>query len=59
MQEVKTDRRSLAAAIRRKCLDCSGGSKKEANQCQLRDCALHPYRHGNSQRHGDEGQAES
>ena len=52
--EAKTDKRSLATAIRRKCLDCSGGSKTEADRCQVKDCALYPYRHGNSQRRGDE-----
>jgi hypothetical protein len=33
-------------AIRRKCLDCSGGSHAEAADCLLRSCALFPFRFG-------------
>lgn len=34
------------AAIRAKCLECSGGSRKEAHGCRLRDCPLWPFRGG-------------
>ena len=33
-------------AIRAKCLECSNCSPKEARECHIADCALHPYRHG-------------
>ena len=33
-------------AIKRRCLDCSGGSKKEVRGCRVRDCDLHPFRLG-------------
>ena len=36
--------KSLAKAIRAKCLECSGGSSSEVADCELRDCALYPYR---------------
>jgi hypothetical protein len=35
-------------AIKRYCLDCSGGSKAEARNCQQVGCDLHPYRLGNN-----------
>jgi hypothetical protein len=33
-------------AIRRKCLDCSGGSPAEVADCLARQCALFPFRFG-------------
>jgi hypothetical protein len=33
-------------AIRAKCLDCSGGSKKEVELCQVKDCPLWCFRSG-------------
>ncbi len=33
-------------AIRRNCIDCSGGSYKEVTYCRAEDCFLHEYRHG-------------
>jgi len=33
-------------AIRLKCLDCWCGSYKEVRLCLVKDCPLHPYRHG-------------
>jgi len=33
-------------AIREKCLDCSGNSKKRVNSCPLKDCEIYPYRFG-------------
>ena len=33
-------------AIRAKCLDCSGGSKQEVMRCELKDCAIYPFRLG-------------
>lgn len=33
-------------AIRKKCLDCSCGSRDEVKKCELVDCSLHPFRLG-------------
>ena len=35
-------------AIRRKCLDCMAGSRKEVRFCLQRDCPLYPYRMGSN-----------
>ena len=35
----------LLSAIRAKCLDCCGGSRKEVAACREK-CALNPYRMG-------------
>lgn len=34
----------VLAAVRAHCLACSGGSRKEVEQCWSRECALYPYR---------------
>lgn len=34
------------AAIRAKCLECSGGSRREANGCRLKNCPLWLFRGG-------------
>lgn len=34
----------LLIAIRAKCLDCSGGMRKEVHGCKITDCPLWPYR---------------
>lgn len=31
-------------AIRLKCMDCSGNSRREVERCKLKDCPLYPYR---------------
>jgi|HubBroStandDraft_3_1064219.scaffolds.fasta_scaffold46684_2 hypothetical protein len=36
----------LLRAVRRKCLDCSGGCAAEADDCLVRTCALFPFRMG-------------
>ena len=33
-------------SIRKKCLDCCCGSRKEVRLCTIVDCALYPYRFG-------------
>lgn len=33
-------------AIRRNCLDCSGGSVSEVRNCEFTYCPLYPYRLG-------------
>lgn len=35
-------------AIRKKCLECSCGSKSEVKQCPILACPLYPYRDGHS-----------
>jgi hypothetical protein len=43
---TKPTPRELIAAIHAKCLDCSGGSRKEVHDCKIRDCPLWLYRRG-------------
>lgn len=33
-------------AIRKKCLECCCGQTKEVRTCDIKTCALHPYRSG-------------
>ena len=33
-------------SIRLKCLDCSGGLRKEVKLCPIKDCPLYPFRMG-------------
>jgi hypothetical protein len=33
-------------AIKKKCLECSGGDRKEVMACELKNCPLHSYRMG-------------
>ena len=37
---------SPISAIRKKCIDCSGGGRKEVAECHLYNCPLFPYRFG-------------
>lgn len=37
---------SMARAIRKKCMDCSGGFTNEVRDCWAKDCPLFPYRFG-------------
>ena len=39
---------SVLKAIRAKCLDCCGGSPSEVRECEIDQCALHPYRMGSN-----------
>ena len=36
----------LLKIIRSKCLDCCGGSRIEADECEIITCPLHEYRSG-------------
>lgn len=49
MEEKKIT--SPVKAIRVKCLDCMCGSANEVRECQLEDCALHPFRFGKNPYH--------
>lgn len=40
----RPDAGTLLGAIHRHCLECSGGNRKEARNCRIRNCALWPYR---------------
>ena len=46
MKCPETSHTNPVKAIRMKCLDCSGGSRTEAERCQVKDCALYPFRMG-------------
>ena len=43
---VKTPKAELWRAIRRKCVDCSAGSRKEVDLCPIPECSLYPFRYG-------------
>lgn len=34
----------LLVAIHRHCLECSGGSRKEVQNCRIKGCNLYPFR---------------
>ena len=36
----------LFGAIKRKCIECSGGITNEVTGCQIKKCPLYPYRLG-------------
>lgn len=39
---------SKLKAIRRRCVDCSGGNAQDVTSCDARDCALWTYRDGHN-----------
>lgn len=39
-------RDKILEAIRKNCLNCAGGSKKEVEKCPIKKCPLYPYRLG-------------
>lgn len=41
-------RLSRRRAIRKRCLDCSAGSRKDVATCTMKDCDLYPFRMGKS-----------
>lgn len=43
---IMNSERKLLAAIRARCMDCSGHCKKEVEHCLIPECALYPYRMG-------------
>lgn len=42
----------LLAVIRAHCLECSGGSRKQVHNCEIKNCRLWPYRKGESRKAG-------
>lgn len=45
-------------AIRAKCMECSGNSRREVERCKLKDCPLYPYRSVKAIGGGDERRME-
>ena len=43
-------RRSMSRAIAEKCIDCSGGQKREVENCPIKNCPLYPYRMGKAEK---------
>jgi hypothetical protein len=41
-----TTKKEVLSALRAKCLDCAGGSKREVSKCGAYTCRLHPFRFG-------------
>jgi hypothetical protein len=41
---AKVENGSMAAAVKLKCLDCSGWVKAEVRDCVIRECPLYPVR---------------
>ena len=41
-------------AIRKHCIFCCGDNSKEVRYCQVKDCALYPYRMGHRPKTGSE-----
>lgn len=46
LKDKTTKRLSPVKAIKIKCLDCSGGVKKEVRECIIQDCPLYTFRLG-------------
>ena len=46
MKFPETSNTNPVRAIRMKCVDCSGGSRTEAERCTVKTCALYPFRMG-------------
>ena len=42
----------LLAVIRTHCLECSGGSRKQVHNCEIKDCRLWPYRKSDARKAG-------
>ena len=40
------DQKKIMRAIRLKCLDCSGGSDREVEECPVEQCPLYAFRLG-------------
>lgn len=41
---TKPTSNELLIATHKHCLECSGGSRKEVQNCRIKDCNLYPYR---------------
>ena len=45
---MKGRKLSEAQAIRKHCIECSGGSVKEVEECNIKNCYLYDFRMGKS-----------
>ena len=45
-KELEKTMRKMLDNIRSHCLDCSGGSRKEVENCEILTCKLYKYRVG-------------
>lgn len=45
----------MAAAIRKHCLECSGGCRDMVDRCEVKSCTLYPYRQLDRPRRPQEG----
>jgi hypothetical protein len=45
---AQATKKNLWRAIRAKCLNCTNGQPGEVRTCEIKGCALHPYRFGRS-----------
>lgn len=46
---IMKNEQKMLQAIRAKCLDCSGGSKKLVERCSVKSCPLYGYRMAEAQ----------
>lgn len=44
MNPMKPTMYEAMTAIRAKCMECSGNSRREVERCRIKDCPLYPYR---------------
>lgn len=58
MATKKPNQTELLSAIRKKCLDCSGGMRNEVRDCRIKDCPLYKYRRNALENEGPEGDDE-
>ncbi len=47
---MPTEKQTRKTAIKKKCLDCSGGIRAEIRRCPVTSCPLWPFRMGTEQR---------
>lgn len=55
-KDMNVKRLTPIKAIRAKCLDCSGDSRKEVRLCPIHTCPIYPYRMGKRPKAGEQGQ---
>lgn len=55
---MKPDMDDVLTAIREKCMDCSGHSRRIVEHCVIKDCPLYPYRSVKSIGNGQEKETE-
>jgi hypothetical protein len=53
--ELVADGTTALSMIKRRCIDCSGGSAADAKACQARECPLWPFRLGRNPNRAGQG----